>query len=235
MVSDVTFSGITANADRTANQSVTLAEDFSQFLQLLTTQLQNQDPLSPMDSNEFTNQLVQFSQVEQQINANTKLDELVALQVNNAITSSLGYVGLDVSYISAEIAHEQGETNSIKYNLEAAATTSKINIFNEEGNLVYTADAEKGAGTHEFTWAGTDFLNNQLPDGTYTVSIDSLDLEENVINTTTVVTARVKGVEQQDGIVYALVGERAVAVTEILNAVNPDTDEVEGDTDDLTT
>jgi len=87
MVSDVTLTGQAANAQRTANQSVTLAEDFSQFLQLLTTQLQNQDPLSPMDSNEFTNQLVQFSQVEQQINANTKLDDLVALQLNNAITS----------------------------------------------------------------------------------------------------------------------------------------------------
>lgn len=223
MVSDVTFTGQAANAQRTQNQSVTLAEDFSQFLQLLTTQLQNQDPLSPMDSNEFTNQLVQFSQVEQQINANTKLDDLVALQLNNAITSSLGYVGLDVSYISAEIAYVDGENTTIKYNLENAATVSKINIFNEEGNLVFSGDAEKGAGVHEFTWDGRDILGNQLPSGTYSISIDSLDSEDNVIETTTVVTGRVKGVEQQNGVVFALVGERAVPITQILNAVNPDT------------
>ncbi len=225
MVSDVTVTGQLANAQRTENQSVTLADDFSQFLQLLTTQLQNQDPLSPMDSNEFTNQLVQFSQVEQQINANTKLDDLVALQLNNAITSSLGYVGLDVSYISAEIAYEQGDTSTIQYNLESAAATSKINIFNEEGNLVYSADAQKSAGVHEFNWNGTDFVGNQLPSGTYVVSIDSLDLQENVVETTTVVTSRVKGVEQQDGIVFALVGERAVPITQILNAVEPDDSE----------
>lgn len=235
MVSDVTLTGQAANAQRTQNQSVTLAEDFSQFLQLLTTQLQNQDPLSPMDSNEFTNQLVQFSQVEQQINANTKLDDLVALQLNNAITSSLGYVGLDVSYISAEIAYVQGEPTTIKYNLDNAATVSKINIFNEEGNLVFSGDAEKGAGVHEFTWDGQDILGNQLESGTYSISIDSLDAEENVIDTTTVVTGRVKGVEQQNGIVFALVGERAVPITQILNAVNPETETTtEGGSDEET-
>ena len=221
MVSDVTFTGQAANAQRTQSQSATLTEDFSQFLQLLTTQLQNQGPLSPMDSNEFTSQLVQFSQVEQQINANTKLDDLVALQLNSAITSSLGYVGLDVSYISAEIAYEQGEETTIKYNLEDAATVSKINIFNEEGNLVFSGDAQKGAGVHEFVWNGNDFLGGQVQSGTYTVSIDALDIEENVIETTTVVTGNVKGVEQQNGIVYALVGERAVPITQILNAVKP--------------
>ncbi len=225
MVSDVTTTSALVNAQRTEAQSVTLADDFSQFLQLLTTQLQNQDPLEPLDSNEFTNQLVQFSQVEQQINANSKLDDLVALQLNNAITSSLGYVGLNVSYISAEVAYEQGQPTTIQYNLEDAATTSKINIFNEEGNLVFSGDAEKGAGVHEFTWNGTDFLNNSLPSGTYTVSIDALDIQENVINTTTVVTGKVKGVEQQDGVVFALVGERAVPITQILNAVEPDDSE----------
>jgi len=221
MVSDVTFTAQATNAQRTAQQTVTLAEDFSQFLQLLTTQLQNQDPLSPLDSNEFTNQLVQFSQVEQQINANNKLDDLVALNLNNSITSALNYIGKDVSYISAEVIHEQGAPSTIRYSLDGPATVSQINIFNEEGNLVFSTDAQRTAGVHEFEWDGRDFLNNELPSGTYSVSIDSLDAEENVVNTTTVVTSRVKGVEQQDGIVFALVGDRAVAITDILNAVEP--------------
>lgn len=229
MVSDVTTTSALTNAQRTQNQSITLADDFSQFLQLLTTQLQNQDPLEPLDSNEFTNQLVQFSQVEQQINANSKLDDLVALQLNNAITSSLGYVGLDISYISAEVAYEQGRPTTIEYNLEGAAQTSNINIFNEEGNLVFSGDGETDAGVHEFTWNGTDFLNNQLPSGTYTVSIDALDATENVVETTTVVTGKVKGVEQQNGVVFALVGERAVPITQILNAVRPDEPETTTD------
>lgn len=221
MVSDVTFSGQVANAQQTVGQTVTLAEDFAQFLQLLTTQLQNQDPLSPLDSNDFTNQLVQFSQVEQQINANQKLDDLVALQLNNAITTSLGYVGLDVSYISAEMAYDGTNPMPIRYSLDGPATISKINIFAEDNTLIFSADANNTAGVHEFVWDGTDLLGQPVEEGTYIVSVDAVDANEDPVETTTVVTGRVRGIEQQDGVVYALVGERAVATTAILNAVQP--------------
>ena len=235
MVSDVTFSGQVANAQQTVGQTVTLAEDFAQFLQLLTTQLQNQDPLSPMDSNEFTNQLVQFSQVEQQINSNKKLDDLVALSLNNAITTSLGYVGMDVSYISPEIAYE-GEPTKIRYSLNNAATISNINILDEENNLIFSTEANKSAGVHEFTWDGTDLLGQPVEEGTYIVRVDALDANEDVVYTTTVVTGRVRGIEQQDGIVYALVGDRAVATTGILNAVLPTAEPpTDGGADEQTT
>ena len=221
MVSDVTTTGQAIQAAQTQQQSASLASDFDQFLTLLTTQLQNQDPLSPLDSNEFTNQLVQFSQVEQGINTNTKLDDLLSLQIGNAATSALGYVGLDVSYVSAEIAHEQGQNSTIKYSLDGAATVSKINIFDEAGQLVYSADAEKGIGAHEFEWNGRDLVNNELPTGTYVVRVDSLDANEDVVDTTTVVQSRVKGIEQQNGVVFALVGDRAVPISSILSAVVP--------------
>ncbi len=229
MISSVTTTGQATQAQQTANQSATLADDFTQFLQLLTTQLQNQDPLSPMDSNEFTSQLVQFSQVEQAINTNTKLDDLVALQLDNAATSALGYVGLDASYISAEIALEEDKPTTIRYSLEDAATTSKMNIYNEEKQLVFSVEAEKGAGVHNFEWNGKDILGNQLPAGTYGVTIDSHDAQENVIKTSTVVTGRVKGIEQQNGIVFVLVGDRAVPISSVINAVTPPPEEPEDD------
>jgi len=75
MVTTTSISGLTTDAQKTTASKASLSQDFDDFLQLLTTQLQNQDPLNPMDSNEFTNQLVQFSQVEQQINSNQKLDK----------------------------------------------------------------------------------------------------------------------------------------------------------------
>ncbi len=237
MVSDITLTGQAQQASQTAQQSVTLAEDFSQFLQLLTTQLQNQDPLSPMDSNEFTNQLVQFSQVEQSINTNTKLDDLVSLQLGNSTTAALGYVGLDIQYVSAEVALEQGESTTIRYSLDAPAQISKINIFSEDGQLVFSGDADQRVGAHEFEWNGRDLVNNELPSGTYIVRVDAADVNEEVVNTTTVVQSRVKGIEQQNGIVYALVGERAVPISEILNAVEttPQTvDDSEGGADEPT-
>ena len=103
MASDVTLTSTATSAAKTQAQSVKLAEDFTQFLTLLTTQLQNQDPLNPMDSTEFTNQLVQFSQVEQSINTNQKLDDLLALQLGGLSTVALGYVGMDVTYTSTEM------------------------------------------------------------------------------------------------------------------------------------
>ncbi len=237
MVSDVTTSGQAVQAAQTAQQSVSLASDFTQFLTLLTTQLQNQDPLSPLDSNEFTNQLVQFSQVEQGINTNTKLDDLLSLQLNGAATSALGYVGLDVQYVSAEVSLEQGTPTTIRYSLEGTATNSTINIFDESGQLVQSVDAERGIGAHEFEWNGRDLLNNELPTGTYVVRVDSLDVNENIVETTTVVQSRVKGIEQQNGIVFALVGERAVPIAEILNAVTPEataSNDDDGGDDDTT-
>jgi flagellar basal-body rod modification protein FlgD len=237
MVTDVTTTAQLQQAAQTSQQQVTLAEDFSQFLQLLTVQLQNQDPLSPMDSNEFTSQLVQFTQVEQAINTNTKLDNLVSLELGSSVTSALGYVGLDIQYVSAEIALEEGEPTTIRYSLDNTATVSKINIFNEEGTLVYSADADKAVGAHEFTWNGRDLVNNELPSGTYIVRVDSADANEEPVNTTTVVQSRVKGIEQQNGIVFALVGERAVPISDILNAVEPllDNEEDTGGTDGTTT
>ncbi len=238
MVSDVnlTASAITAQAQTTANQTVTLGEDFADFLSLLTTQLQNQDPLAPLDSNEFTNQLVRFSQVEQAINTNSKLDNLVALQLSNSTTAALGYVGLDASYVSAEIAYDGETPAEVNYSLTASATTSRINIYNESSEIVFSGDAETSAGVHQFVWDGRDQNGVLAPEGTYAVTIDSFDSEDSPIETTTVVKGRVRGIETQNGQVFALVGERAVPITSILNASEPEEVEqtTEG-TDDGTT
>lgn len=221
MVSDVTLSGINNDRQNTGVQQQQLAEDFDQFLQLLTTQLQNQDPLSPMDSTDFTNQIVQFSQVEQAINSNQKLDSLLALQVGNAATSALGYVGLDVSYISAELPFNGADPIDIRYSLDGTAFQSRINIFDEARNLVFTQDAATTDGVHDFRWDGRDQVGQLLPEGTYVITVDAFDAEDTQIATETVVRGRVSGIESQDGVVFALVGERAVPIPNILNASTP--------------
>ena len=165
--------------------------------------------------------MVQFSQVEQAINSNAKLDNLVQLQLNSAASAALGYVGLDVSYISAEIAFDGETAVDLRYSLTEPATLSRINIYDESNQLVYTADAQKTTGVHDFTWDGRDQNGNLVPEGTYVLTVDSFDAEDNQIDTTTVVTGRVKGIESQDGVTYALVGERAVSIGSILNASTP--------------
>ncbi len=222
MASDVTINTAVNQQQRTAASQGKLADDFSEFLTLLTTQLQNQDPLSPMDTTEFTNQLVLFSGVEQQINSNQKLDDLISLQLNNAFSSTLNYVGMDVSYISAE-ANYDGETPvKINYALDEQARTSQIVIRDEGGKTIFTADASKDVGSHEFIWDGSQDGGGFAPAGTYSINVDALNADDEFIQNTTVVSGRVRGVETQNGQMFVLVGERAVAVSNILNASTPD-------------
>jgi len=213
-----TTSGLAEKANNTANQGLKLAEDFQQFLTLLTTQLQNQDPLSPMDSTEFTNQLVQFTQVEQQINSNQKLDSLLALQLSSISSVALGYVGMDISYISADMNFDGTTPVDINYALATDAVSCKVNVYDEEGDLVYTGDAPKDTGTNKYTWNGKNNEGTTVEAGTYTVKIAAADKEGKTIENSTVVTGHVRGIETQNGVVYVLVGERAVALSSIVNA-----------------
>lgn len=229
-----TTSGIAQQTAQTGQQSVKLAEDFSQFLQLLTTQLQNQDPLSPMDSTEFTNQLVQFSQVEQQINANQKLDSLLALQLSSISSVALGYVGMDISYVSSDMNYDGSKPIDINYALGSEAVTCKINVYDEEGVLVYSADAPKDTGTNSFTWNGTKTSGEAVEAGTYTVKIDAIDKNNKPIENSTVVTGHVRGIESQNGVVYVLVGDRAVPISSIVNATTPEPTETADTTPDTT-
>lgn len=227
MVSDVTFQSAAAGAQKTNSSMATLAADFDDFLILLTTQLQNQDPLSPMDTTEFTNQLVAFAQVEQQINTNKKLDDLVALELSGAFSTALGYVGLNINYLSNEFAYDGSSANRIAYAFDKEAVSSKISIYNEGGDLVYQTNGTTNPGANEFFWDGTMSNGMKAPAGTYEVKIDALGPDGAGVTSTAVVSGKVKGVESQGGQVYLIVGERAVSVGSIIN-VNDDANSVAG-------
>lgn len=220
MTSDVTISSALTNQSKTAAAETKLAEDFSQFLSLLTVQLQNQDPLSPMDTTEFTNQLVAFTGVEQQINTNQKLDDLVALNLGTQFSQAQNYVGKEISYIASEFDY-QGGAKMLRYSLDSEAVFSQISILNEAGEVVYSTDGSRNVGAHEFVWNGETNGGLPAPPGTYEIQVDALDAEDNPINASTVVTGDVRGVETQNGTIYLLVGERAVPVGSVLNTNTP--------------
>lgn len=223
MVSDVTINTTLDQQSKTAAAQTGLAEDFAQFLTLLTVQLQNQDPLSPMDTTEFTNQLVAFTGVEQQINTNQKLDSLVSLQLANSFSSSLDYVGKDISYISSEFNYDGEGDVKINYAFSGDPVFAKINVYNEEGDLVYTEDAQKSVGNHEFIWDGTMTGGGVAEPGTYQVKLDALDIDDEPVTSTTVVNGHVRGIETQGGLIFLLVGERAVSVGNVLNVTEAPT------------
>src|SRR5262249_49878030 len=147
-----------------------LASNFTEFLQLLTTQLQHQDPTSPLDPNQFTTELVQFASVEQQINTNTSLSTLISLQQTQQAAEALNFVGstVAVSGTTAPLANGQATWS---YSVTQPATAS-ISIANSSGQTVFTTTQTAQAGANTFSWNGVDNNGTTWPPGSYTVSIN---------------------------------------------------------------
>ena len=152
-----------------ANALASLSTNFNSFLNLLLTQLKNQDPSSPMDTNTFTTELVQFSSVEQQITTNSSLTQLIQATQGNEVIGATGIVGKQVSLTSTQIPL-QGGTGSLGFTT-AAAEPIAIKIANSSGVDVRDASLTSVAGANTWTWDGTDNGGNQLPDGAYTVTV----------------------------------------------------------------
>jgi flagellar basal-body rod modification protein FlgD len=173
-----------------------LSQDYTTFLKLLTTQLQNQDPTSPMDSAQFTQQLVQFSGVEQQIKVNQKLDSLINLQQgSNGVGNMLGYLGKSVEVSGDKFVLQSGTASQFSYNLTAATNTNTIKVLDKDGLLVRSQTGSTSIGKHVITWDGKDDNGNTLPNGTYTVSIDAKDAAGNKVTANTTGFGIVNGVE----------------------------------------
>lgn len=200
-VAPTTNAPVTAPAaqDATTKGIAGLADNFNTFLALLTTQLKNQDPTSPLDSNQFTQQLVQMTGVEQQLNANTLLKQLVA-NTSNGISTAVTLIGKSVKAVSDNANLTAGKAQWT-YNVASNATDLKVEVLDANGKLVH-AEAPKDlkAGDHAFSWDGKDLLGTQLPNGgSYTLRVTATDTAGKAIATTTYVQGVVTGVAQSNG------------------------------------
>jgi flagellar basal-body rod modification protein FlgD len=149
-----------------------LGSNFNDFLSLLTTQLQNQDPTSPMDTNEFTSELVQFTGVQQQVATNSSLNQLIALQQTSQVLQSSSLVGHPITVSSNELALQNGSAE-ITFQGTAGQQIG-IAVVNASGVPVANATLSATAGTNSWTWNGRDANGTQLPDGAYRVAVETL-------------------------------------------------------------
>ena len=159
-----------------SGQRATLADNFEMFLVLLTQQLKNQDPLSPLDSNQFVSQLVEFSSVEQLIAQNEALETLVNLEVANIGGATVGYLGKEIAFDSATTGlGPDGARWS--YDVAGDSQTVSIAVVDAAGRVVFGAQGELGEGPHEFSWNGLDSTGKPVPPGTYTLEIGAANAE----------------------------------------------------------
>ncbi|TAD91573.1 MAG: flagellar hook assembly protein FlgD [Alphaproteobacteria bacterium] len=196
------------NAAKTDKDRASLGETFDNFLILLTTQLKNQDPLSPMDSSEFTSQLVGFAGVEQAINSNTKLDKMLEYQKSQELLNASGYIGKTVEAESDKIVLSDDQPGKFSLTLDGKAQQVLVAIRNSSGQTVRSLQMTLDAGTHQVSWDGKSTEGKDMPSGIYTLAVTATDERGNPVNATTATIAQVTDVkmDETDGTVLSMSG-----------------------------
>ncbi|HZZ67071.1 MAG TPA: flagellar hook capping FlgD N-terminal domain-containing protein [Phenylobacterium sp.] len=204
-------------SDATLQGLGSLADNFNTFLTLLTTQLQNQDPTAPLDSNQFTQQLVQMTGVEQQLNTNSLLQQVVN-NTSGGVSSAVSMIGSNVKATSTTANLTNGQAQWV-YNLPSAAADLKVEVLDSNGNIVAAqAPTDLSAGDKTFTWNGKNLAGTQLPNGgTYTLQVTALDASGNTITTPSFVEGTVTGVTQSNGAALITVNGSSVPLSSVVS------------------
>jgi len=188
-----TINAATSKAVNGAVDNNTLAGNFQTFLTLLTTQLKNQNPLDPLDTNQFTQQLVQFAQVEQQLKSNDQLSTLVSLQKTAQSTQALGFVGETVVVDGANATLANG---SAKWSLNVPKpATVSVTIQSTTGQTVFSGNYTMNAGMQDFIWDGKSANGTQWPDGNYKITLTAQDTSGQAVAIPTEVEGVVNSVD----------------------------------------
>ena len=192
---DISSTLNTAAATATSNPAESrLLGDYNSFLKLLTAQLQNQDPLAPLDATQFVSQLSQFASVEQVIVSNQKLDEIIKSLGANSLMADIGMIGRTVE-VAGNAAELRNGAASLSYTLAKDAAQAGVVIRDESGAIVRSMVIDPRAGEHGLTWDGTNNSGDQLADGVYTFTFGAADADGKPIATQGYVTAAVVRVE----------------------------------------
>jgi flagellar basal-body rod modification protein FlgD len=197
----------------------TLADNFDAFLQLLTTQLKNQNPLDPLDTNQFTQQLVQFAQVEQQIKQNQQLETLISIEKTAQATTALAFVGATVAVDGETTALTNGQA-TWAFNVPKPASAS-LTIKNASGQTVYSGSFTMQAGAQSFQWDGRDNNGVQWPDGNYTISIVAKDASGQTVSIASEIEGVVDSVDLTKNPPVLSIGGQAFTLDKVKRVVRP--------------
>jgi flagellar basal-body rod modification protein FlgD len=208
--------GSSTSADLATGAS-NLSTSYQTFLTLLTTQLQNQDPSSPMDPNQFTTELVQMTGVQQQLLSNQLLQQLVNSSPSSGVSSAVDLIGKQVSATSSTATLANGQANWT-YTLPSAASAATVSVSNSLGQVVYTGTAPSfSAGANTFAWNGQSNSGAQQANGNYTLSVAATDANGGTITPTIGVTGTATSVASVNGTTMVTIGGSQAPVSAITN------------------
>jgi len=215
-VSPATTAAAQSVTSTAATASTTLSGNFNTFLTLLTAQLKNQDPTSPLDTNQFTQQLVQYSTVEQQINTNTNLTTLIDLNRASSLYQASAMVGHQVGITSSQLALQDGAA-SLRFTLGTAQPV-EIAISDASGAALYKGTVQGNAGSNAWTWNGVNSSGKSLADGAYTVSVTAAAGSKAAVPFT--VLGRATGITMSGTTPVLSLGQLGVPMSAVQSIVN---------------
>ncbi|NWF90384.1 MAG: flagellar hook capping protein [Ignavibacteriaceae bacterium] len=182
----------------TTNAKATMGKD--DFLELMLTQLKNQDPLSPLEGTEFAAQLAQFTSLEQLMNLNDSMETSIdanyylTQSINNTLAATL--IGKEVKLSTNEFSFSGQESMSLGYNLSSQANNITVKIYNESGSLIKTIEnAPKMSGDNKLIWNLTDNEGNKVPQGKYRFEVEATDSQDLPISASKFIVGQINGVK----------------------------------------
>ncbi|MFO1150940.1 MAG: flagellar hook capping FlgD N-terminal domain-containing protein [Alsobacter sp.] len=200
--------------------SASIANTFDQFLTLLTTQLKNQNPLDPLDTNQFTQELVQFASVEQLIKQNTTLTAILTSAKSQTATNALGFVGKQITADGAATALANGKATWRLTAPRAAAQATMI-VKDAQGAEVFREVRSLSAGSQDYVWDGRTNAGGTAPSGTYTISVDAKDVSGTGITVSSEIAGVVDSVDLTGDVPILSIGAVKVPVDKVKTLTNP--------------
>lgn len=192
-----------------------------EFLQLLVAQLKNQNPLSPMEGQEFAAQLAQFSSLEQLSSIDSTLQTSVDMNmmltqtVNNTLAAN--FIGREITAIGDTVSLKSGEESNIHFHLPDYAEKVTLTIYDEAGNLVRSIETTGlASGEQKLTWDGKNSDGRSLPEGNYTFKVKAVDTNGDQMNAIPISKGLVSGIRFVDGSPILIVNGRELLMADVL-------------------
>jgi flagellar basal-body rod modification protein FlgD len=216
-VSSTSSSSSSSSSGALSSSRQTIAQNFDTFLQLLTTQLKNQNPMDPLDTNQFTQQLVQFTGVEQQLKTNDYLAAMVQATQNSTNTEAVNYVGKVVTADGTKTQLSDGAA-TWHFSVPKAASIA-VSVVDENGNTVFTKSGSVNQGESIFQWDGVGSDGKSRADGSYSIKISARDSDGKVVSVATQMSGEVTGVDFSGSEPVLMLGTGRVTLSAVKTVV----------------
>ena len=185
----------------------------SDFMTLLLTQLENQDPTDPTDMDQFTSQLCSLNQLQQATETNGYLEELVS---SSSSSDAVSYIGKTITYEDDSLSVSDGTADALTFNLADDASDVTITIYDSDGDAVTSMSlSDVSSGTSTYSWDGTDSSGDTVEDGDYTYEVTATDSSGDSVTATTYSTASVTGLVYEDGTPYLIADGEEISLDDV--------------------